>query len=200
MVSNDPVKRLAHQLVAEFFGSKVAKVMANLLIPSEKSPFHITMPISTTFPQSGGCRSCQHKDQDPGPTGHLHTFVLQSGGLSPAPSYLSIFINHYHSHFLEVTSTRMCFFDVRWELPFAHPQLIPHFHIYPSHPHLFTTSSTGLMMSFTLVIFLLGKSCSWCACLAGSGDDLFKCQKATHCGLHNPGMDTGIISFSLTKI
>ena len=87
---------------------------------------------------------------------------------------------------------------VKWELPPS--SLIPHVHIYPFHPHLFTSSSTGLTMSFTLDIFLLGESCSWCACLAGSGDDLFKCQKATHCGLHNPGMDTGIISFGLTKI
>ena len=60
-------------------------------------------------------------------------------------------------------------------------------------------------MSFTLDIFLLGESSSWCACLAGPGDDIFKCQKATHCGLHNPGMDTEIldtriISFGLTKI
>ena len=135
MGSNDPVKRLAHQLVAEFFGSKVAKVMANLLIIHiviifsylQKNHLFISpyMPISTPFLQSGGCRSCQHKDQDPGPVGHLHTYVLQSGGLSSAPSYLSIFINHCQNHFLEVIfgRTTVCEVGATSLIPNSYPHL-----------------------------------------------------------------------------
>ena len=105
-------------------------------------------------------------------------------------------------------------------MPFARHSFFTHPHVHKSNNfisvlrpcHSFTKSSTGLTMFFSLVnVFLPGKGCSWCACVAGSGDNLFKCQETSRCWLYNPGKarlqkeisasvwPKSIFSFSLRK-